>query len=1391
MDPPDFQPEIKFRWCRTVRCRAQEVTLVLTSVTGTQVTLTWKADLGWYESKPIPVPCGFHTGFILIRDKVLDVVSGRLEPRERDYKVDPFHIVPHKFAVELFLESDEASPFWSDAPELRLRYLSSDHLERLGTGKDDGLYAEEGGGAGKGRGGGFRTRKWVSSTALDSPRGQKRSKARAPFADSSIRGFPPCDDGDNDELPLRRSGSLARGRSQGQLCPASASYGSLREQGILGASTSSPNLSKAFQVAVDLSRASSKFLAGLSSTSSGVCLGYEDGSDPPSPDNKDSAHADSSYAAGGETSQESEAGERVGGGGEGGAEGARRKRYLYGSSERGRSLHLEDLQDTWAAKRQRESLGNTTSSTSFEDLLTSVSVARKEAAKTELNLLRFDTIKQERLVQEILEPSDSDFEDEEAACETSSTSDQRGRYGCVITFESRSTSMDDVGSPRALEDALVSLTSSESHHEFTLESPPQPLPRRPRLAQTSSVEEGQGSPDKGEVEDVFAEEGLSSFVSPQPRPRTRTPTASEGPVTSPKAEKLTSVGAFATEEAEEKEIPGINEGPGATRTQNQKGRQKPQELKSESRHRRARSPDVEDDDEDFQYDSLKHEDEHLPIDIRNIDSEDSLVSSRPGGHLGEDADDAEDAASGRSGSYNVSGALATYSSVEGEVPTDSLTLLQPGSQKATVREAEEFVRGRDKGRTGSGGDMVMGDHGDDDQGRSDSDYGDRIRDNDHRIKSYGETDDRAYSRGNSGIRRRVKDGDTDERCGDGIPGRDGSAEKGSSEHRPSSLKKPREGQAEMKRARVSEGHEGKIRGQEEGPGVSRGRLSPQERTERAPRGPSAPEKARRRLSFPRGDGDAVPPSDDVAREGDDSENRRPCIVRMHHAGTQTTRKVTQATSTEDHKRHALPRSTPKYSRSPLRNRAANGQVEAPYTPLPDRFSGPWSHRLPGTVAATAAVGTAGVAGAAHALPHSYATSAHAPTHVPSPAHGPTHAPSPAFATHGKHDLATLQRNLYNLVERDTRRLNSSYLADLQARKLHFQGPHLSPDYSHHQTHHTPQPHHTSTPQPLPPYPPKRPYPPTSHLYSSSPSSSSSTYLHQYPMLSSVSLKPSSSTYSPSKPPNHHLTSSRTYDQSEARTRSSRVAYAGSVSDLSRLRQTSKHFYETYTSHGVRGSASLPDLRPPSARARLYAHEQQPPNDSASTHVHFGPRHAHSELDLMVGGARVHWCGDDSDSGGSTDSLIDEACHVTATPLDLSGSTLQMDSFRSRRRRRSSRRRRSRSHQGAFSAWRERDEEALAGGAGRPYLPYRFDQISPGQQVKVLAPGGGVAVARVLTNQKSPFSNLTKREYRSSSVSSSAHSASAVTVVLLSEPNRLQGSIVTVPLEKVLLAWPTN
>lgn len=154
--------------------------------------------------------------------------------------------------------------------------------------------------------------------------------------------------------------------------------------------------------------------------------------------------------------------------------------------------------------------------------------------------------------------------------------------------------------------------------------------------------------------------------------------------------------------------------------------------------------------------------------------------------------------------------------------------------------------------------------------------------------------------------------------------------------------------------------------------------------------------------------------------------------------------------------------------------------------------------------------------------------------------------------------------------------------------------------------------------------------------------------------------------------------------------------------------------------------------------------------------------------------------EDSDSGGSTDSLIEEAERIAKTSTNL--TNLDWDE-RCRKRHRS-RRRRTRSHQ-EFSSWRDDSEGGRGSASDRPYLPYRGDQLSPGQQVKVLAPGGGVAVARVVTNQRSAFITSRTPHYSTSGIISPA----SVTVILLSEPNRLQGSVVTVPLEKVLLAWP--
>ena len=74
---------------------------------------------------------------------------------------------------------------------------------------------------------------------------------------------------------------------------------------------------------------------------------------------------------------------------------------------------------------------------------------------------------------------------------------------------------------------------------------------------------------------------------------------------------------------------------------------------------------------------------------------------------------------------------------------------------------------------------------------------------------------------------------------------------------------------------------------------------------------------------------------------------------------------------------------------------------------------------------------------------------------------------------------------------------------------------------------------------------------------------------------------------------------------------------------------------------------------------------------------------------------------------------------------------------------------------------------LDSSGSRPYLPYRGDHLSPGQQVKVLAPGGGVAVARVVTNQRSALVSSNGYLYGPQRIISPA----SVTVVLMTEPNR--------------------
>nr|XP_045598471.1 uncharacterized protein LOC123758303 isoform X2 [Procambarus clarkii] len=1757
-----FQPEIKFRWCRTVGCRAPEVWLVLTSVTGTRVCLTWQPHLGWYEATPTPIPCGLHTGFILIKDKVRDAISGSLQVRERDYKVDPFHIVPHKFAVELFLQSDQTSPFWSDVPELRLRYLSSDHLERLvgSTHKDSHPYHQFGTLGG---------RKWVSSTSLIYTGDEGKEEG----ASSSIQKNFARSDGKTRVLPR----SLTRGRSHSQLRASSTSFNNLKDQ--KEASISSPNLSRAFQVAVDLSHASSKFLAGLSSTSSGVCLGFEDGSEPPSPDNKETPNNISPYAAGGETSQDSEDA----------GEGARRKKSLF--SSRDRSLRIEDLtgEEAWRCRREAGAKGfdgSNASSTSYEDLLANISSTRRATFKTELNLLRFDTLAQERLVKEILAPSDSDFEDEEGACEVSD-SDIAGNYGCVITFESRSSSMDDVGSPRALEEVLVSLTSNDSHPEVVFE---------PSKLQLHSSDEEHDS------EFNLGTSSSSERRQPEPKPRTAIPRSCSGPsslinkvpVPSPPrlnvslvSETLVSVeshneGFDSSLDSSQVHVKGPPEGDQAMSDEDI--------SESEARHRVTLqgdgtvtvaaltsdsriTPDIAEDD-NFQYESLKHEDEHIPIDIRNIDSEDSTegVACKYGVRYDVAEDEACSSAesdkdeSERSNLHELDRAESITSSVDREIPTDSFSAIPlEDSLKVTVREADltgtksdedkdnesdsrdpnsdpseqcdvpkscdhpksllnyseyisvmsksteiqsgsesveatsgvvsatastlagddrartlmgddrartltgddrartvtgddrartlmgddrartltgddrastltgddrartltgddrartstgddrartvtgddrartltgddrartstgddraRTVTGDDRARTCTGDDRARTSTGDDrartvtgddrartvtgddrartltgddrartltgddrartltgddrartltgddrartltgddrartltgddrartstgddrartvtgddrartvtgddrartltgddrartltgddrartltgddrartltgddrartltgddrartltgddrartltgddrartltgddrartltgddrartltgddrartltgddrartltgdDHGRNRSsidDNRDRISRRNARSKTYNVSDrsktltnrtfdDRTFEsddRGRTLDSRTYKSGDTNRtldsrtyKSGDTNRTLDSRTHKSDDRDRHfygRTYKGGDKGRLLYGGAHTDVGKNRGVIGDERGVSFADvGKTSAGSDVSRYETngsflsGQYGGDKKLRASVGGRRQGQHPPGSATSDQHPErDAESHQPHLryVRLQNAGTQTTqtKRTSKMASSWTYKFNegegVTVGSAAKYSRSPLRN----GQTEPPFTPLPDRLSGPWSQRL---------------------------------------ARGPS--PSPANA-----DLAALQRNLYNLVQGHE---NTMYLRQLQNGLRHkaYLAPHLSqhihpgsvqdPPPRRQQSSVNPPHHHES------PVKHHCHHPPVPN-YHQSPVHQSATPIHyKYPVLNSTFVQSSSSlAYFTTRP---HLGAR---DGPPPGDRAAGVSYGGSARDLTRLHHTNTFFHHRAGGSSIRSAASLPDLQHP-----VSSHLRVPSQSSSFSHTNPGPTHAHSAFDVMVGSGSsvglkgLYW--DESDSGGSTDSLIDEAEHITTTPLDPNIYNIYPrihDWDMPNRKHHKQRRRRTRSHQGGFSAWRsEADSASVGTSSGRPYLPYRGDQLSPGQQVKVLAPGGGVAVARVLTNQKSSWQINDKIHHTSAPVSSAS-----VTVILLSEPNRLQGSVVTVPLEKVLLAWP--
>ncbi|XP_068211796.1 uncharacterized protein [Palaemon carinicauda] len=1480
-DEGDFQPEIKFRWCRTIRCRAPVVHLVLTSVTGTQVKLNWKADLGWYESDPTPIPCGFHSGFILVRERVRDFIKDTLETRESDYKVDPFHVVPHKFAVELFLESDEATSFWSEVPELRLRYLSSDHLEKLGTGSFEELST------GDKLSRGFSNRKWGSSTCL-------HTHTDRPWRETSSLGYP--------RAFREHKETSVKGKSHTQL--SEFPIGELYNQS--KGSSSSPNLSRAFQVAVDLSRASSKYLVGVSSTSSGVFLGFEDGSGPPSPENGNCAqHTDSAYAAGGETSQESEAGE-----------GAKRRKKLQHLS-RGKSLQIDDLvgDEIWRPKRRRGRLGlSEAPSSSFEDLLGSVSGERRAAIKTELNLMRFETIKREQLVKEILQGSDSDFEDEEAPCEASNP-DLQGPYQCVITFESRSASMDDVGSPRALEDVLVSLTSNDSQPET---SQPQPLPRTVL------------QPDLLSDESAFATSENEEKI-PTPKPRTLTPVnveekrdeascVVEGDETtggnddemlvkleSPDEQKITKEEHDAEEEDDPFDIffgstvgdSSGYEGEAASDDHEKELESQDQRLSQEkettdaddeeedqyagqegddeyvdqrkeaesdkyeeeeesidqkddgsvSEERVERSLDQEEEmsgagdllevsdplirisdneDDNFQYDSLKHDDnENLPIDIRNIDSEESVdvPMPRPGAKSYFKAEQKEEeevesrtedeGESEEGGAYEVEGAEAAYSSIDGEVPTDTVTLVPLDSYKGTVREVknseiiEDTEPANKKDRetfeivsenpvvgilevlvTDVDGDTVPNVEYVDNEETDRSETEAVFNITDVSRKRSVETDSDKLSSDEDGE-------DTRRTKGQRITGRkDEQTMKQGRTEKPEICLSDNGTKDQIKSSTDYEEHvEGDISHRDpvdtsesfkevsknvDNVRESARKLKDSIRCGDAHREPSVSEAESRKPAIAVGnstrglrrmysDSDAKKVDfqtigiNTQVRDIQNSENHRPYIrpLKLSDTGTQTSliKQISRTTSIDLQKFSDSDSSSEhhpsKFSRPPLRNRT-NGQAE-PYSPLPDRLSGPWSQR------------------------HSASTS--------------NARSSASTSPYSKPDLTLLQRNFYNLVQGDETGQALQNSVHLQRVRSH-QNAHI-PRYQSTPTNYE---HYRSTKRSSTPELPLSEHSSPKHQYHYHQSSDHNHYHQAHRHYSPIHHKPQSTPYStPYQYKYPLLSTSVITPSSPSRTpyvssfNSGRISgiYSGSVNDLTRTTHRTKYDYITSTpksgASGVRPASSLPDLRQP-ASSSPSAPRQSAKASLSYNHAPRGPAHAQSASDIMVGGynskgKRVswrEWCiADESDSGGSTDSLIDEAEQVSTTRIQIEP---EWDERYSRRYRHS--RRRTRSHQ-EFSTWRDDSEAARRYPSNRPYLPYRGDQLSPGQQVKVLAPGGGVAVARVLTNQRSALLGNKSHHYPSHGVISPA----SVTVILMTEPNRLQGTVVTVPLEKVLLAWP--
>ncbi|XP_045104504.1 uncharacterized protein LOC123499995 [Portunus trituberculatus] len=1246
-----IQPEITFRWCRTVRCQAREVWLVLTSVTGTQVCLTWQQHLGWYEAPPTPVPCGLHTGFIHVRGK-----------GEREWPVDAFHVSPHRAAVELFVAGDPAGAFLGHVPDLRRRYLHPSP----------------------------NARRWVSSTALPSGAGPSP---------------PPSARDEWGDAPRVRSGrgGLTRGG-------ASASLGDLRP---LPAATPSPAFSRAFRVAADLSRTSSRLLAGLSSGSSGVCVAGDEASTPPH-------------------------------------HGIHHLLHHHPSSSTSPSPDSEDAvsepRDRVSRRRRRRVQGEV--SCEEVEVEAALSAARTSSLRTEAALLRLDALAQERRVARLLaqSESDSDFEEEEEEAGVGSGDGGgggggggRGRggggqYGCVITFESRSSSLQDVGSPRALEDALVSLTSTDSHPEFTFEGsrssgppslsgqaagvrvilePPTPAPRR--QAWTASA-----SPDLAE-DDNFLYESLShdeqrvplllagldsedSMDSPRRRPAPPSPTPS--PLSPPRPSPPDSAASgtsghysphavsppspFPLESDDAQSPPLVSLESYEPTVREVVAVPPPQELRAADHGvLKANTPAVtaetesaaadgstqavgrgaalvdsgEDNDDDDGADATAKDEATIAITTTTNQPHHDTTTTLPSTEQQWDSTTTTTTTTTMEAATDHRGAAAT-SPADGEGDHVTTTPQPPTDGRDTTTttmvplDPPAGSGGADLGHGGGGGKSENGEEQKERRGRQSG------------------SEDGGGGRG----------GGRDGQGGGGGGGR---------ESRHSGARAGRRG-GEHLGVHNAFTQTPAIPRTSQGTSTTTARGTPADRhaTERdtpadrhtTARGTPADRHATERdTPADRHTTARGTPADRHATERDTPADRHTTargappeshsIARITPAERHTTIRSTPA----DWHTTASPSASP--PRSPTRHPRPRPRVhEASYTPLPDRLSGPWSQRSRLT---------------------------------PAP---------PAFLSHSpaRSVLATLQQSLYTKILQRASPQDTTQMLHSSLRLRDHAPPHHN--HHHHLYHTLPHYQYKRPPPPSPPASPPRPY--------------------RHPVLRPESVLSSSCLASATQ---HHL--------------------GGSTGDIQGHHHHSAHSY-------------IPAPR--------------------NTHQHPRTLLQHPSVCSLRERRWSSWRGgvEDSDSGGSTDSLIDEAENMTTSasaPLDffIGPRTYELsEERRYRRRYKRQTRRRTRSHQGIFTSLRT-DTTATAasatvppgGGAGRPYLPYRGDQLSPGQQVKVLAPGGGVAVARVVTYQRGGQTAKIHHHHHH------LEADDTVTVVLMCEPNRLQGSVVTVPLEKVLLAWP--